>query len=484
MTIRTLPTDTARRVRRLLLLPAMLLVLLGTPVLATEDTAPAVPTSTDVAVAPASEPLATGWTSEETPVDATLVGVRWNGDPEAEFTVEAKTTDGDWEAADALGKDETGADEGSADAVRAAAQPGPENNTEPVWVGTDVTAVRVTLDEGTAADVTIAAVDSQPATTPDGSAGAFGLTIPVDGPQRYLFGAVIFGVALLLAAVALGWSPWRRVRGRRHLAALMVVGALALAGCVPVGGGGGGGLGGYADPPPAMPRSQWGGDLPFVCPGGPQQMSHIGFAVVHHTAGSNSYGPNDAPAIMRGIWQYHVGTLGYCDVAYNFFIDKYGQIYEGRWGGTSNAILGGHSGGFNSYSTGIALIGNYSGVSLPNASYNALVHLLRWKLSIHKVNPAAGFATIVADSPCACMRWPAGTAVGFPSAIVGHGDLDFTSCPGSGVNNRMGQLRADVQAGIVFPPDPTTTTAPPTSTTSTSTTTTSTTTTTTTTSST
>jgi hypothetical protein len=191
-------------------------------------------------------------------------------------------------------------------------------------------------------------------------------------------------------------------------------------------------------------------------------MDQLKFAVVHHTAGSNNYGPGDTPAILRGIYSYHVNVNGYCDVAYNFFIDKFGQIYEGRVGGTSNAILGGHAGGFNSYSTGIALLGNYSGVALGDAPYNALVHLLRWKLSIHRVDPGAGFATIVADSPCACMRWPAGTPVGFANAIVGHGDLDFTSCPGSGVNNRFGQLRADVQAGIVFPPEPVTTTTTPT----------------------
>jgi len=186
------------------------------------------------------------------------------------------------------------------------------------------------------------------------------------------------------------------------------------------------------------------------------------FAVVHHTAGGNSYGPGDSVAIIRGIYAYHVNTLGYCDVAYNFFIDKYGQIFEGRRGGIDQPIIGGHSGGFNTSSSGVAILGTYSSANVPSGAWNALVQLLRWKLSISKVDPAAGFVTVVASSPCNCMRWPAGTPVWFPSAIVGHRDLDFTECPGGAFWSNFGSLRSQVQDGIVFP---TTTTSSTTTTT-------------------
>ncbi|HUV10990.1 MAG TPA: hypothetical protein VMX12_08420, partial [Acidimicrobiia bacterium] len=73
--------------RRLLLLPALAFVLLGAPVLALQSTPPPVPTTEDLAVSAPSETVVEGWASAETPVDATLVGVRWNGDPAAEFTV-------------------------------------------------------------------------------------------------------------------------------------------------------------------------------------------------------------------------------------------------------------------------------------------------------------------------------------------------------------------------------------------------------------
>lgn len=438
--------------RRLLLLPALALLLVGAPVFATETAPPPAPTTEDVAVSAPAEQVAGGWESTETPIDATLVGVRWNGDPDAEFTVEVQRSDGTWDAAEDLAGDDTGTDAGTPDATSEQAIPGPDHATDPVWVGEDATAVRVSVEDGAVSDVTVAAVDSESAAVPDGAAGALGVLGGLDGPDRYAFAGVLVAVALLLGAIALGWTPWRG-RGRRRVPAFVVIAALGLAACVPAA---------PPPPPPSTPgapamvaRTSWGNDLPFACGGGPVSATHLGFAVVHHTAGSSG----DSVALIRGIYQYHVKTLGYCDVAYNFFVDKWGTIYEGRWGGTDKPIIGGHSGGFNTYSTGIAMLGTYTSSSVSPAAWDALVRLLRWKLSIHRVDPALGFATIVASSPCNCMHWPPGTAVGFANAIVGHRELDATSCPGSAFFSNFAALRSQVQAGIAFPPTTTTSTS-------------------------
>ena len=61
-------------------------------------------------------------------------------------------------------------------------------------------------------------------------------------------------------------------------------------------------------------------------------------AAVHHTVNSNSYSPNQVDALVRGIQAYHMDTLGYCDIAYNFLISRTGQVYEGRAGGVSKAV--------------------------------------------------------------------------------------------------------------------------------------------------
>lgn len=61
-------------------------------------------------------------------------------------------------------------------------------------------------------------------------------------------------------------------------------------------------------------------------------------AIIHHTAGSNDYSPEDSAEIVRAIYAYHTQTLGWCDIAYNALVDKYGQVFEGRAGGITKAV--------------------------------------------------------------------------------------------------------------------------------------------------
>ena len=71
------------------------------------------------------------------------------------------------------------------------------------------------------------------------------------------------------------------------------------------------------------------------------------FAVVHHTAGANGYTAAQSAAIVRAIQIYHVKGNGWNDIGYNFLVDKYGQVFEGRYGGVERNVIGAHAEGFN-----------------------------------------------------------------------------------------------------------------------------------------
>jgi uncharacterized protein with LGFP repeats len=81
-------------------------------------------------------------------------------------------------------------------------------------------------------------------------------------------------------------------------------------------------------------------------------MSSLDVAVIHHTASTNSYSEGTAAAQIRSVYAYHTASLGWNDIGYNFLVDRYGRIYEGRAGGVDRAVQGAHAGGFNNGTVG------------------------------------------------------------------------------------------------------------------------------------
>lgn len=198
-----------------------------------------------------------------------------------------------------------------------------------------------------------------------------------------------------------------------------------------------------ASPQPAIiSRAQWGADESLRlrnCPGGPDYDATVNLAVVHHTDNDNNYSPADSARLMRGVYAYHTQALGYCDIAYNFLVDRYGQVFEGRFGGITAAVHGAHAIGFNTNTTGIATIGNFQDGAPPPAMVGALEWLIAWKLDVHGVDPTSLFTYVTAGND----KFPPGTPVTVPR-IIGHRDTWFTDCPGQFLYALLPQIRADV----------------------------------------
>ena len=173
--------------------------------------------------------------------------------------------------------------------------------------------------------------------------------------------------------------------------------------------------------------------------GKPSYADSLRFALVHHTAGSNSYTRAQSASIVRGIQRYHVLANGWDDIGYNFLVDKYGQVFQGRYGGNERNVVGAHAQGFNTGSTGIALIGTYEGNTPSPAARAALTRLLAWRLDVAHVDPLSTFGWRSSGNP----RFPAGRNVTLRT-ISGHRDTGYTSCPGSRLYGELPALTESV----------------------------------------
>ena len=188
--------------------------------------------------------------------------------------------------------------------------------------------------------------------------------------------------------------------------------------------------------PTFVSRSEWGAGQcrPRTTP----EYGSVKAVVVHHTVSLNDYSAAEAPAIVLAICRYHRNSNGWNDIGYNFLVDKYGQVFEGRAGGIDQAVVGAHAQGYNSVSTGIACLGDFTAIAQTPQAMDVLARVIGWKLSLHAV-PTQGLVTVTsAGGPS--NRYPLGTPVTF-ERISGHRDGDNTACPGDVLYTQLPQLR-------------------------------------------
>lgn len=225
--------------------------------------------------------------------------------------------------------------------------------------------------------------------------------------------------------------------------------------------------GAAAAQPTIQPRSLWTSKgwatKNSGCSSGPVTASGgVKFAVVHHTVNSNTYAASDVPAMLAAIYAYHTGTNGWCDIAYNFVVDRFGRIWEARSGGIDKAIIGGHAQGFNTNSMGVSFLGQYEPGASPTAAaptaaaLDAAGKLIGWKLGLFGV-PATGTVTVTSGgSP----KYPSGTSVTL-NRISAHRDVGLTACPGQNLYDEVSKIRSVAVAAQGSNATTTTTTPPP-----------------------
>ena len=188
--------------------------------------------------------------------------------------------------------------------------------------------------------------------------------------------------------------------------------------------------------PPIVTRAQWGADESLRDKRLEQNRTAKVF-FVHHTAGSNSYSRSESPAVVRGLYSYYVNSLNYGDMGYNFLVDKYGTIYEGRAGSIDAPVRAAATGGFNTDSMAIVAMGNFETAPASDAMVAGIARVAGYRLSRFHLNPF-GHKTLKAE--IGSSRYSEGRKVRF-RVISGHRDAGYTACPGDNLYRRLPDIR-------------------------------------------
>ncbi|MEU6406113.1 peptidoglycan recognition protein [Streptomyces sp. NPDC046985] len=193
----------------------------------------------------------------------------------------------------------------------------------------------------------------------------------------------------------------------------------------------------YVGPRPSIvTRSGWGADESLREPDF-AYTDTVKAVFVHHTATGNNYRCAESASIIRGIYRYHVKSMGWRDIGYNFLVDKCGKIYEGRAGGVAKPVMGAHTLGFNTDSTGVAVIGSFDETRPASAALKAVERLTAWKLGLYGVDPRGTTYLTSAGGNL----YPQGTSARL-NVISGHRDGFATTCPGWQLYARLGTIRS------------------------------------------
>ncbi len=195
-----------------------------------------------------------------------------------------------------------------------------------------------------------------------------------------------------------------------------------------------GAINGFTPSPNVVSRAQWGADESLRK--GTPEFAPVNRFIIHHTDTGNN-DPNPA-ATVRAILAFHTQGNGWNDIGYNFLVDQQGKIYEGRYAGgpvaAENAkglgVIGAHALNNNVGTFGISMLGTFTDASPTDAQLAAVEQLIAWKADKHDID------------------------LGDANNIVGHRDVNQTSCPGDLGEAKLGQIRQDANAikTLSYPP--------------------------------
>ena len=179
--------------------------------------------------------------------------------------------------------------------------------------------------------------------------------------------------------------------------------------------------------PPIHARSAWAGRAhPVQGALAYEAAGDVRCLLVHHSETTNAYQQSAVPQIIGSFYRTHTDK-GWPDIAYNFLVDRYGGIWEGRANSLRSATIPSATGGSQGFSQIVCWIGNHRRTQPTTAARRSMVSLTSWLCDRYDIDAAPG-ATVSFRSR-GSTRWRRGALVTTP-AIEGHRFMSLTDCPG------------------------------------------------------
>jgi len=156
--------------------------------------------------------------------------------------------------------------------------------------------------------------------------------------------------------------------------------------------------------------------------------------VMHHGASPNTY--SDGQAVVRSYYNYHVNTLGWSDIGYNYLIDKAGNFYQGRHNPNlpNSDVRGAHAGAANNGSIGMNFLGNLDVSIATPIQLQRLYEVMAWWFDNKGYDPLSS----------ASMQTQA-YGVQTRTRFTNHRDIGNTACPGNDMYGRMSAIRQAIK---------------------------------------
>ena len=204
-----------------------------------------------------------------------------------------------------------------------------------------------------------------------------------------------------------------------------------------------------------LPRDVWGADLPPKGDMSVEAPEDVRFLLVHHSASPNDYEAEESVRYLRSFYGYHTSEKGWPDIAYNFLVDRYGQVFEGRQGSIDSPVRGDATGGSQGFALLTCFIGDHREVAPTNEAQAAMVALLAWLGGTYQIDTSPG-ATVEFVSRGSDLH-PEGKLVA-TRTITGHRTMSRTTCPGDRAFDLVQSAFPEQVTAVLSGADPTPTT--------------------------